>query len=250
MKRKATNVAVVGDAKREKKQPALMGTKIEPGEYRVEYEASSNESETIYITDPEFCEFWKLKDRRDLLRVDGIDINEEWDEEVHGKKPEEGSALWPMQNWSPQWSTCEYEDIRVTFPCLLGGKLADVPHCESVRYEWAVGGKDFCLPQGVSFEKLRSLAMDYDVEHEGVSYSDLEYEDDEEDVVELVPSVASVVPRCEVVSIGGARDCQGSITVTLKEECTFRDVVLRLDPEHEFGFEHSQPDYEAEVSFY
>lgn len=217
-KAKAANVAV-GDAKREKKQPALMGTKIEPGEYRVEYEASSNESETIYITDPEFCEFWKQKDRRDLLRVDGIDINEEWDEEVHGKKPVQAN-LWPMQNWSPQWSTCEYEDIRVTFPCLLGGKVD--------------------VPQGISIEKLRGLAM----ENEGVSYSGRESGD------ELVPSVASVVPRCEVVSIGGAGDCQGSITITLEEECTFRDVVLRLDPEHEFGFEHSQPDYEAEVSFY
>ena len=47
-KRKAANEAV-GGAKREKKkqQLTLMATKIEPGEYRVEYEASSNESETI-----------------------------------------------------------------------------------------------------------------------------------------------------------------------------------------------------------
>ena len=70
------------------------------------------------------------------------------------------------------------------------------------------------------------------------------------DAVEPVPFVASVVPRCEVVSVGGARDCQGSISVTIEEECIFREVVRRLDPEHEFGFEHSQPDYEAEVSFY
>ena len=230
-KRKAANEAV-GGAKRDKKkqQLTLMATKIEPGEYRVEYEASSNESETIYITDPEFCHFWKQKDRDDLLRVDGIDINEEWDEEVHGKKPKEGSNLWPMQTWSPQWSTCEYDDIHVTFPCLLGGKV-DV------------------AAQGLSLDKLRALAEDYDMKTGAAATSNAGVGAAKEGV-ELVPFVASVVPRCEVVSVGGARDCQGSINVTIEEECTLREVVRRLDPEHEFGFEHSQPDYEAEVSFY
>jgi hypothetical protein len=226
---------VLVDAKRPKEQTqqtTLMARVLKPGKYCVVYEASSNESETIYVTDPDFCKFWNQQSRSELLRIDGIDDDDEWDEDVHGQKPVEGSNLWPIQDWCPQRSTCEYHDVRVSFACRPDGEH-DGEHDDTA--------------QTMSLDDLRSLANAHDRENC--------QENDKEAAAKPIPAdplptAATTTPRCEIVSIGGAGNCKGGCTVTLEKECSFRELFRRLDPENEFGFEYSEPDYETEVSFY
>lgn len=77
---------------------ALLEHVVKPGEHKLEFHARwSTEIEMGTFADRNAARFWSRHDRQNLLRPFGMSMEEaleEWDENEHGERPEEGSPEW------------------------------------------------------------------------------------------------------------------------------------------------------------
>jgi hypothetical protein len=78
----------------------LLERVVKPGEHTLQFYARWGTEIEMGTFTSNAARFWSKNSREDLLRPGGCmeDILEDWDEEVHGERPEEGSAEWLEQD--------------------------------------------------------------------------------------------------------------------------------------------------------
>ena len=102
-----------------------MGIEIDPGIYTFQFIAHwLTEIEYAGLT-PAQAEFWTQSDREECIgyiTVDAEEIMQNWDEGRHGQAPQEGDPEY-IELLEPYECEHVYQDITLSLPCKLGGKV-------------------------------------------------------------------------------------------------------------------------------